>query len=117
MYNAISVYKLYTGKWTMKPITVYQFVSLLSLYRAFTYNKIYFHPSSIYSCSKGHIWEHEFCHLDCWAVMEKFLERRKFCLSVLLFGVVFSISCGQNFFFNFSKNILASALKSYIIYS
>ena len=25
-------------------------------------------PSSIYSCSIGHIWEHEFCHLGCWAV-------------------------------------------------
>ena len=36
-------------------------------------------PSSIYSCSIGHIWEHDFCHLGCWAVKEKFLKRRNFC--------------------------------------
>ena len=47
-------------------------------------------PSSIYSCSIDHILEHEFCHLGCWAVSEKFLKRRNFCLSMLLFGVVFS---------------------------
>ena len=42
-------------------------------------------PSSIYSCSIDHILEHEFCHLVCWAVSEKFLKRRNFCLSMLLF--------------------------------
>ena len=52
-------------------------------------------PSSIYSCSISHIWEHEFCHLGCWAVSEKFLKRRNFCLSMLLFWVVFSTFCGQ----------------------
>ena len=31
-------------------------------------------PSYIYSCSIGHIWEHEFCHLGCWAVKGKFLK-------------------------------------------
>ena len=36
-------------------------------------------PSSIYSCSIGHILEHEVCHLGCWAVKEKFLKRRNFC--------------------------------------
>ena len=36
-------------------------------------------PSSIYSCSIGHILEHDFCHLGCWAVKEKFLKRRNFC--------------------------------------
>ena len=53
-----------------------------------------FGPSSIYSCSIDHILEHEFCHLGCWAalwaVSEKFLKRRNFCLSML--GVVFSWS-------------------------
>ena len=61
-------------------------------------------PSSIYSCSIDHILEHEFCHLGCWAalwaVSEKFLKRRNFCLSMLLFGVVFSCFHGQKF--NFS---------------
>ncbi len=57
-------------------------------------------PSSIYSCSIGHIWEHVFCHLGCWAVKRKFLKRRNFCLSMLLFGVVFSCFHGQKF--NFS---------------
>ena len=56
-------------------------------------------PSSIYSCSIGHIWEHEFCHLGCWAVSEKFLKRRNFCLSMLLFGVVFSCFHGQKIIF------------------
>ena len=52
-------------------------------------------PSSIYSCSIGHILEHEFCNLGCWAVKEKFLKRRNFCLSMLLFGVFFSCFWGQ----------------------
>ena len=48
-------------------------------------------PSSIYSCSIDHILEHEFCHLGSkQAVSEKFLKRQNFCLSMLLFGVVFS---------------------------
>ena len=47
-------------------------------------------PSSIYSCSIGHILEHEFCHLGCWAVKEKFLKRQNFRLSKQLFKVVFS---------------------------
>ena len=62
--------------------------------------QIGFSPSSIYSCSIGHIWEHVFCHLGCWAVKRKFLKRRNFCLSMLLFGVVFSCFHGQKF--NFS---------------
>ena len=56
------------------------------------------YPSSIYSCSIGHIWEHEFCHLGCWAVSEKFLKRRNFCLSMQLFVVVFSTFCEQRNF-------------------
>jgi hypothetical protein len=28
-------------------------------------------PSSIYSCFLSHIWEHEFCHLGCWAVIRQ----------------------------------------------
>ena len=61
-------------------------------------------PSSIYSCSIDHILEHEFCHLGCWAalwaVSEKFLKRRNFCLSMLLFGVVFSCFHGQKNIFS-----------------
>jgi len=56
---------------------------------------VFLNPSSIYSCSIGHIWEHEFCHLGCWAVKGKFLKRRNFCLSMLLFGVVFLCFQGQ----------------------
>ena len=62
---------------------------------------INFNTSSIYSCSIGHIWEHEFCHLGCWAVKGKFLKRRNFCLSMLLFGLVFSIFWGQKKNLNF----------------
>ena len=67
-------------------------------------------PSSIYSCSIGHILEHDFCHLGCWAVKGKFLKRPNFCLSMLLFGVVFSTFCGQKnnfsiFFFFFSVRV------------
>ena len=47
-------------------------------------------PSSIYSCSIGHIWEHEFCHLGSLGRIRKFLKRRNFCFSMLLFEVVFS---------------------------
>ena len=54
-----------------------------------------FHPSSIYSCSIDHILEQEFCRLGCWAVSGKFLKRRNFCLSMQLFGVVFSCFDGQ----------------------
>ena len=55
----------------------------------------YAHPSSIYSCSIEHILEHELCHLGCWAVSEKFLKPRNFCLGKQLFGVVFSCFGGQ----------------------
>ena len=65
------------------------------------YELLYACPSSIYSCSIGHIWEHEFCHLGCWAVKGKFLKRRNFCLSMLLFGVVFSCFHWQKFNFLF----------------
>jgi hypothetical protein len=58
-------------------------------------------PSSIYSCSIGQILEHEFCHLGCWAVKEKFLKRRNFCLSMLLFGVFFLNFHGHKFNLNF----------------
>ena len=52
-------------------------------------------PSSIYSCSKDHILEHEFCHLGSWAVSEKFLKQRNVCLSMLLFGVFFCVLMGK----------------------
>ena len=42
-------------------------------------------PSSIYSCFIGHIWDHEFYHLGCWAVKGKFLKQRNFCLSTLIY--------------------------------
>ena len=74
-----------------------------------------FMPRSIYSCSIGHILEHKFCHLGCWAEKENFLKRRNFCLSMLLFGVFFSCFHEQKiFFFNFFFYILGSALKSCI---
>ena len=59
-------------------------------------------PSFIYSCSIGHIWEHEFCHLGSLGRIRKFLKRRNFCLSMLLFEVVFSTFYRQKkIFFNF----------------
>ena len=58
-------------------------------------------PSSIYSCSIGHIWEHEFCHLGCWAVKRKFLKQPNFCLSKQLFEVVFSTFWGQKKYLKF----------------
>ena len=66
-------------------------------------------PSSIYSCSIDHILEHEFCHLGCWAVSEKFLKRRIFCLSMQVFEAVFSCFGGQK------RNVVASELKSYTV--
>ena len=58
-------------------------------------------PSYIYSCSIGHILEHEICHLGCWAGKGKFLKRRNFCLSKQLFEVVFSCFEGQKKNLNF----------------
>ena len=58
-------------------------------------------PSSIYSCYIGHIWEHKFCHLGCWAVSEKILKRRNVCLSMLLFGVVFHVFMSKKLNFRF----------------
>ena len=52
------------------------------------------YPSSI-----EYIWDHEFCHLGCWAVKEKFLKRRNFCSSKQLFEVVLSCFEGQKFNF------------------
>ena len=50
-----------------------------------------------------------------WAVGAAEKEKLPIAISMQLFGVVFSTFCGQNFFFKFPKNILASAQKSYII--
>jgi hypothetical protein len=36
-------------------------------------------------------------------------------ISMQLFGLVFSTVCGQENIFNFEKNILASALKRYMV--
>ena len=49
---------------------------VLNIYGNDKYATIGLVPSSIYSCSIGHIWEHEFCHLGCWAVKEKFWNDR-----------------------------------------
>ena len=46
-------------------------------------------PSSIYSCSIGHILEHEFCHLGCWAVLWKISETTKILLKYATFWGVF----------------------------
>ena len=67
-------------------------------------------PSSICSWSIGHIWEHEFCHLGCWVVKEKFLKRRNFCLSKQLFEVVFS--CFEDQKFNFSIFFLYCSVRT-----
>ena len=50
--------------------------------------------------------------LGSWGCREKNLPTAK---SKQLFKVVFSTFCGQNFFLNFSKNMLPYALKNYII--
>ena len=53
-----------------------------------------FTPSSIYSCSIGHISEHEFCHLGCWAVLWKISETTKILLKYATF---------EGGFFNFLR--------------
>ena len=73
-----------------------------------------FIPSSIYSLSIGHILEHEFfClgHLGCAGSKEKKVDLS---FSEQLLRVVFSTFGGQKKKKKFFKNILASALKSYI---
>ena len=50
-----------------------------------------------------------------WAVGAAEKTNSPTAISKQLFEVVFSTFCGQNFFFNFSKNIFASALKSYVL--
>ena len=69
------------------------------------YNFYYaFRSSSIYSCSIGHIWEHQFCHLGCWAVKGKFLKRRNFCFKYATFwGDFFNFLWAKNFFNIFLK--------------
>ena len=58
----------------------------------------------LYSCSIGHIWKHEFCHLGCWAVKGKFLKRRNFCFKYATFW-------GDFFNFLWAKNFLKIFLK------
>ena len=70
----------------------------------------------IYSCSLGHIWEHEFCHLGWWAVKGKFLKQPNFCLNMLLFGVVFHVFMSKYLILIFFY-IVASSLKSCIKWS
>ena len=61
-------------------------------------------PSSIYSCSIGHIWEHEFCHLGCWAVLWKISETTKILLLVSYFwGWFFQLFEGKKRFKKFLK--------------
>ena len=48
----------------------------------------YFTPSSIYSCFLSHIWDHEFCHLGCWAAIRqkgKISETTEFLLKYATF--------------------------------
>ena len=63
-------------------------------------------PSSIYSCSIGHILEHEFCHLGCWAVLWKISETTKILLKYATF---------EGGFFNFlrAKQIFKKVLKTF----
>ena len=72
--------------WRTVKIQIYDSVTHVSMQCTLKW----LHPSSTYSCSIGHIWEHEFCHLGCWAVKEKSLKRWNFCLSKQLFELVFS---------------------------
>ena len=53
-------------------------------------------PSSIYSCSISHIWEHEFCHLGFWAIKGKFLKRQNFCLKCYFLGSLLHVFMGKN---------------------
>ena len=53
-----------------------------------------YNPSSIYNCSIGHILEHEFCHLGCWAVLWKISETTKILLKYATF---------EGGFFNFLR--------------
>ena len=46
-----------------------------------------FFPSSIYSCSIGHILEYEICHLGCWAVIKNFWNDG---ISATFLGVFFN---------------------------
>ena len=77
-------WKCFMHHWTISPSTSSK-VSLAISIKSF---QIGVDPSSIYSCSIDHILEHEFCHLGCWAalwaVCEKFLKRRNFCLSITM---------------------------------
>ena len=48
-------------------------------------------PSSICSCSIDHIWEHEFCHLSCWAVKGKFAPWNIFLLCKMFSPAYFAL--------------------------
>ena len=80
----------------------------------FPVNKFWTYPSSIYSWSIGHILEHDFfClgHLGCAGSKGKKVDLRN---SEQLLRVVFSTFWGQKIFLKIFKNILTTALKSYI---
>ena len=62
-------------------------------------------PSSIYSCSIVHILEHEFCHLGCWALLEKISETTEFVLKYATFW-------GGFFMFSWAKKDLTYSLKT-----
>ena len=82
--------------------------------RIFYQKVLYKYPSSIYSWSIGHILEHEFfClgHLGCAGSKGEKVDLRK---SEQLLRVFFSTFWGQKKNSKFFKNILATALKSYI---
>jgi hypothetical protein len=54
-------------------------------------------PSSIYSCSIGHIVEHEFCHLGWWVVLGKISETTEILLNYATFlGGFLMFSCPKN---------------------
>ena len=62
----------------------------------------------------GHILELEFCHLGCWAVLWKISETTKILLKYATFEGIFQVFDGKKKFKVFFKNILVTALQSYI---
>jgi hypothetical protein len=59
----------------------------------------------MYRCSIGHILEHEFCHLGCWAVLGKISETTEILLLVCYF-------LGGFFMFSWPKNQKYNEIKT-----
>ena len=77
IYLEINHLKSTLGLWVENPTIA---ITQKALFRNFW--------SSIYSCFLSHILESEFCHLGHLGSNKKFLKRRNFCLSMLLFEVI-----------------------------